>query len=405
MKKRRRQIKKDIKRNSKTVIIEDSKSEKKPRKRRWTYWLYVLLGSMVVVSFLIFLSYNSLKVLFPWMFGTAVGGTTTVEHKYANVVIPVWDETKASWDFVRKDIADAGLQFTVSYAYSQFTASYGFTVGYIVDDKPRVVSVEGKGDTWNVYLMGGGIPFYSSYRIRQLVCDALNTIEDSLKLKVSVNYDGKDIRDYIPCGGSDGYIVFYARGSSIRARWIYDNGVNKADVVSYFMKVLKEADMMGDTDFSDIVEQISYSDGSVKVRVKGGSFVNATTPIKNTLIYNMMYLYPDVQNIVIEDPETFPYTDVRLDPIILIPTSSEDFLAMIGDRFSYVDRLQSLYPEISQIKVGDGKAIVDFKKLPTRETVEAIVRSLISSKSISSVILSVNGEVPTFWIDPFVEDF
>jgi len=119
----------------------------------------------------------------------------------------------------------------------------------------------------------------------------------------------------------------------------------------------------------------------------------------------MMYLYPGVQNIVIDDPETFPYTDVRLDPIILIPTSSEDFLAMMGDRLSYIDRLQSLYPEIRQIKIGDGKAIVDFKKLPTRETVEAVVRSLISSKSISSVVLSVTGEVPTFWMDPFVEDF
>jgi len=194
MKKRRRQIKKSVERNrdrnSKTVIIEDSKSAKKPQSRRWTYWLYVLLGSIVVVSFLIFLSYKSLKVLFPWMFGTTVGGATTVERKYASVVVPVWDETKADWDFIQKDIADAGLQFTVSYVYSQFTASYGFTMGYVVDDKPRVVSVEGKDDTWNVYLMGGGIPFYSSYRIRQLVCDALNTMEDSLKLKVSVNYDG-----------------------------------------------------------------------------------------------------------------------------------------------------------------------------------------------------------------------
>ena len=405
MKKRRRQIKKDIKRDSKTVIIEDSKSVKKPQSRRWTYWLYVLLGSMVVVSFLIFLSYKSLKVLFPWMFGTAAGGATAVERKYASVVIPVWDETKAGWNFVQRDIADAGLQFTVSYVYSQFTASYGFTIGHIVDDKPRVVSVEGKGDTWNVYLMGGGIPFYSSYRIRQLVCDALSTMEDNLKLKVYVNYDGKDIRDYIPCGANDGYMVFYARGSSIRARWIYDDSVNKADVVGYFMKVLRRADMMGDTNFSDMVEQISYSDRTLKIKVKGGSFVNADTPIRNTLIYNMMYLYPGVQNIVIDDPETLPYTDVRLEPIVLIPTSSEDFLTMMGDRFSYIDLLRALYPEIRQIKVGDGKAIVDFKKLPTRETVEAIVRSLISSRSISSVVLSVNGEVPTFWMDPFVEDF
>ncbi len=404
MRKKRKYVERESGSNQKgkTIVVDDvSKRKKKRRGSVWRYFLSVLLGAMVVVSVLIFLTYQSLTVLFPWMFGSSAGNT--VEKHYVEVSIPVWNKHEGKWINVHRKIADAGDEFTISYVFSQFTASLGFTFGYDTGQRLRIVSVENRGD-WNVFLSGSGIPFYTSYRLRDLICSALDEMEKNIGAPVTLFYDGEDIKDYIPCNADDGYMVFYVRGNSVRARWVYKK-INKADVASFFYTVLKKASMLGDTNLSDMVSSVSFENGTLVVNVKSGSFVNATTFAKDALIYNMMYLYPYINSIEINDPDSLPYTDVRLDPMLLIPTSGEDFIAQMGDRMTFIERLKRVFPIINSIKIGNGRAIVDFSRVPSREVAEAIARSVISYKGISSVILSVNGKIIPFFADPFEEDF
>ncbi len=392
--------------SNRTVIVNERVSDKsRKRKGSWLrYFLTVFIGALIVVAMLLFLTYKSMTVLFPWMFGSGSGkNADTVRKVYLDVSIPVFKDGQITYD--KKKIADAGEEFTISYVYSQFAEHGGFSLGYDTKSKLRIVSVEKDASDWEVYLSGSGIPFYTSFRIRQQICQALDSIEENIKTSVVLYYDGMNIKDFIPCNAKDGYMVFYVRGSSVRARWVYDSSINKSDVHSYLMTVLRKASQLGDTDFSNMVIDVSFNDNVLLVRLKKGSFAEADPYVRNALIYNMMYLYPYVSSIRIEDEDTLPYVDTRLDPILLMPTTGEDFLARIGDRLSFTKQMKEMFPVIRNIKIGNGMAVIDLKYIPSREITQAILRSTISAKGISSVILIVNGESIPFWADPFEEDF
>ena len=384
-----------------TVIVDEKVEMRETKGRGGRYFLLVLTGAFIVVFGLLFLTYKSFMVLFPWMFGNE---SQNIQKQYITVSIPAWDKKGGLWKSVKHKIADAGDQFTVSYVFSQFTASQGFSMGYDTGYRLRIVSVEKNGSGWDVYMVGSGVPFYTSPVIRGQICKAVDLLEESVKGNVHLYYDGMNIRDYIPCDKKDGIMVFYVRGSSVRARWVYLSDTIP-DIGSRLRKVFELASQYGDTDLEEMVTGIDYRDNTLIVKVKENTFVEAPSYVRNALIYNMMYLYPYISSVKIEDPASLPYTDVRLDPIVLIPTTGEDFLVGGGDRLTFTSRLQELFPVISSIKMGNGRAVVDFKKIPSRSATEAILRSLISAKNVSSVVVTVSGKVVPFWADPFEEDF
>ncbi len=404
MRKKRQKVRKVSKRmssNNRTVIVDEKVERVSPKKRSGRYFVSVLVGALVVVFGLLFLTYKSFVVLFPWMFGNE---SQNIQKQYITVSVPVWNSEKGSWKSVKHEIADAGDEFTVSYVFSQFTASHGFSMGYDTGYRLRIVSVEESDSGWNVYMVGSGVPFYTSPVIRRQICKAIDILDKSVKGNVDLYYDGMNIRDYIPCDKSDGIMVFYVRGSSVRARWVYISD-SIPDIGSRLRKVFHLASQYGDTNLEDMITGIDYTDNILIVKVKENAFVEAPSYVRNALIYNMMYLYPYISTIKIEDPASLPYTDVRLDPIVLIPTTGEDFLVSAGDRLTFTTRLKELFPVISSIKIGNGRAVVDFKEVPSRSITEAVLRSLISSKNVSSVVVTVDGEVVPFWSDPFEEDF
>ncbi|UZN22750.1 hypothetical protein GM182_02250 [bacterium 3DAC] len=389
-----------------TVILDEhDKKNHVSRKGSWLRYLFtVFIGAMVVVAILLFLTYKSMTVLFPWIFGNHSDTKTDVIQKtYLNIAIPVFQEGKITYE--KKKIADAGEEFTISYVYSQFSEHNGFTLGYDTKNKLRIISVEKGTSGWEVYLSGSGIPFYTSWRIRQQICQALDNIEQNINEHVILYYDGMNIRKFIPCDAKDGYMVFYVRGSSVRARWIYDEAINKSDLTSYFMTVLKMASQLGDTDFIDMVTSVSFENNVLTVKVKKGSFAGADPYVRYALIYNMMYLYPYISTIRVEDEKALPYVDTRLDPILLVPTTGDDFLARMGDRLSFTKQLSDTFPVINSVKIGNGKAVIDLKYIPSREITQAILRSTISAKEVTSVILTIGGKSVPFWADPFEEDF